>query len=316
MFLLKLFGLQHTILDEIDVIQSTMSSQTPQSKTSTVTADGVEIFYRSAGSLSAKVILLLHGFPSSSHMFRNLIPALAVRYRVIAPDLPGFGFTVVPQERKYEYTFENLASTIKAFLDALGIQEFAVYIFDYGAPVTFRLALDRPQAVKAIITQNGNAYVEGLGEEFWAPLRKYWESDSHEDREAIRTAALNFETTKWQYVYGSPHPEAIPPESYYLDAALLARPGNQDIQLDLFRDYKSNVTLYNRFQEYLGTSGVPVLAVWGRNDPIFVAAGAEAYMKHSKDLELHFLDAGHFALETNELEVSKLMIGFLERHKF
>jgi pimeloyl-ACP methyl ester carboxylesterase len=279
-------------------------------------ADGVEVFYRSAGSPSASVILLLHGFPSSSHMFRNLIPILATRYRVIAPDLPGFGFTLVPPDRKYEYTFANLTRTIQAFLDTLNIQKFAVYIFDYGAPVAFRLALDHPRAITAIVTQNGNAYVEGLGDEFWLPLRKYWASDSHEDRENLRTAALNFETTKWQYVFGSPHPEAIPPETYHLDSALLTQPGSHDIQLDLFRDYKNNVALYPRFQEYLETSGVPVLVVWGKNDSIFVAAGAEAYKKHVKDVEMHFLDAGHFALETNEPEVSKLMIGFFEKLKF
>lgn len=280
---------------------------------STITADGVEVFYRSAGSPSAKVILLLHGFPSSSHMFRNLIPILATRYRVIAPDLPGFGFTVVPPERKYEYTFANLTHTIQTFLDTLSIQKFALYIFDYGAPVAFRPALNRPQAITAIVTQNGNAYEKGLGEEFWAPLRDYWVSGSHGDREKLRIAALNFDTTKWQYVFGSPHPDAIPPESYHLDSALLTRPGNQDIQLDLFRDYKNNVVLYDRFHEYLKTSGVPVLVAWGKNDPIFVAAGAEAYKKHAKDVEVHFLDAGHFALETNEVEVSKLMIGFFEK---
>jgi pimeloyl-ACP methyl ester carboxylesterase len=290
-----------------------MSSETPQTKISTITADGVEVFYRSAGSPSVKVILLLHGFPSSSHMFRNLIPILATQYRVIAPDLPGFGFTVVPPERKYEYTFTNLTHTIQAFLDTLNIQKFAVYIFDYGAPVALRLALNRPQAITAIVTQNGNAYEEGLGKEFWAPLREYWASDSHEDREKLRSAALNFETTKWQYVFGSPHPDAIPPESYHLDSALLTRSGNQDIQLDLFRDYKNNVVLYDRFHDYLETSGVPVLVAWGKNDPIFVAAGAEAYKKHAKDVEIHFLDAGHFALETNELEVSKLMIGFFNK---
>jgi pimeloyl-ACP methyl ester carboxylesterase len=290
-----------------------MSSEIPRTKISTITADGVEVFYRSAGPPSAKVILLLHGFPSSSHMFRNLIPILATRYRVIAPDLPGFGFTIVPPERKYMYTFANLTHTIQAFLDALSIQKFAVYIFDYGAPVALRLALNRPQAITAIVTQNGNAYEEGLGEEFWTPLREYWASDSHEDKEKLRIAALNFETTKWQYVFGSPHPEAIPPESYHLDSALLTRLGNHDIQLDLFRDYKNNVALYPRFHEYLEASSVPVLVAWGKNDSIFVAAGAEAYKKHVKDVEVHFLDAGHFALETNELEVSKLMIEFFEK---
>jgi pimeloyl-ACP methyl ester carboxylesterase len=246
-------------------------------------------------------------------MFRNLIPLLATRYRIVAPDLPGFGFTVVPPGRQYEYTFANLTQTIQAFLNALGIQKCAVYIFDYGAPVALRLALNRPQAITAIVAQNGNAYEEGLGEEFWAPLREYWASDSPQDRAKLRGAALNFATTEWQYVFGSPNPAAIPPESYHLDSALLARPANNDVQLDLFRDYKTNVALYPRFQEYLETSRVPVLVLWGKNDPIFVAAGAEAYRKHAKDVEVHYLDAGHFALETNELEVSKLMIGFLKK---
>jgi len=291
-----------------------MSSTIPQTRISTITADGVEIFYRSAGSLSAPVILLLHGFPSSSHMFRNLIPLLSTRYHVIAPDLPGFGFTSVPTEREYEYTFANLTHTIESFLDTLNIQKFAVYIFDYGAPVAFRLALDRPNAITAIITQNGNAYEEGLGKEFWSPIQAYWQSDSKEDREKIRTAALIFELTKWQYTFGSPHPNAIPPESYSLDSAMLARPGNQDIQLDLLRDYRTNIELYPRFHRYLETSSVPVLAVWGKNDPIFIAAGAEAYHKDAKDLEIHYLDAGHFALETNEDEISRLILGFFEKH--
>jgi len=290
-----------------------MASHASQTRISTITADGIEIFYRSAGSSSSPVILLLHGFPSSSHMYRNLIPLLSTHYHVIAPDLPGFGFSSVPAERQYSYTFANLTSTTEAFLDALKIQNFAVYIFDYGAPVALRLALNRPKAITAIVTQNGNAYEEGLGADFWAPIQAYWRSDSKEDREKIRGAVLNFETTKWQYVFGSPHPEAIPPESYYLDAALLEREGNKDIQLDLLRDYKNNVSLYPAFHEYFQKSGVPVLAVWGKNDPAFIAPGAEAYKKDVKDIEVHYLDAGHFALETNEVEVSELIIGFLKR---
>lgn len=278
---------------------------------STIKADGVEIFYRSAGSPSAPVILLLHGFPSSSHMFRNLIPLLSTKYHVVAPDLPGYGFTVVPDERKYEYTFASLTHTVEAFVDALNIRKFAVYIFDYGSPTALRLALDHPKAITAIITQNGNAYDEGLGAEFWAPIQAYWKSDSREDRENIRAAALNFNLTKWQYTFGSPHPNDIPPEAYHLDAVLMDRPGNQEIQLDLLRDYKTNVDLYPQFHKYFRTSGVPVLAVWGKNDPIFVAPGAEAYRKDVKDIEINYLDAGHFALETNEVEVSKLILEFL-----
>lgn len=288
-------------------------NMSPQTEMATINADGVEVFYRSAGSKSAPVVLLLHGFPSSSHMFRNLIPRLSTRYRVIAPDLPGFGFTVVPAERGYEYTFANLATTIEAFLDALSIKKFAVYIFDYGAPTAFRIALNRPHAITALVTQNGNAYEEGLGADFWAPLQQYWATGNLEDREKIRGAALNFETTKWQYTFGSPHPESIPPEAYHLDTALILRPGNQDIQLDILYDYRTNITLYPKFHEYLRSSSVPVLAVWGKNDPIFVPAGAEGFKKDVKDLEINYLDAPHFALETNEVDMAKLMISFFEK---
>lgn len=279
----------------------------------TVKADGINVFYRHAGPPDAPTILLLHGYPSSSHMFRNLIPRLAPKYRVIAPDLPGFGFTSVPDSLNYEYTFANLSKTLTAFVDALGLKRFAMYIFDYGAPTGLRFALERPEAVAAIITQNGNAYTEGFGAEFWAPLQKYWASGSSEDREAIR-GATTLDVTKWQYTNGSPNPDAIQPEAYYLDQALMDRPGNKDIQLDLFYDYRTNVPLYPRFQEYFRNSNVPVLAIWGKNDTIFIAPGAEAYRRDVKKLELHWLDAGHFALETNEDEVAKQIQRFLEKH--
>ncbi|KAI3327934.1 alpha/beta-hydrolase [Xylariaceae sp. AK1471] len=278
-----------------------------------VTADGINIFYREAGAKDAPVILLLHGFPSSSFMFRNLIPLLAKSYRVIAPDLPGYGFTEVPAQRQYEYTFANLAETIGSFLDALEIKRFAVYIFDYGAPTGLRLALNRPESVSAIISQNGNAYEEGFGKDFWAPIMKYWASGSLEDREAL-LPALTFGTTKSQYVDGSPHPGKVEPETYHLDQALMDQPGNKDIQLDLFYDYRTNVGLYPKFQKYFRDSNVPVLAVWGKNDVIFIPPGAEAFKRDVKDLELHFLDAGHFALETNEVEVARLIESFLKRH--
>jgi pimeloyl-ACP methyl ester carboxylesterase len=279
-----------------------------------VKADGVEIFYRSAGSKSAPAVLLLHGFPSSSHMFRNLIPLLSAQYRVIAPDLPGFGFTVVPTERKYEYTFANLATTIEAFLDALSIEKFAVYIFDYGAPTAFRIALNRPHAITALVTQNGNAYEEGLGADFWAPIQQYWATGENEIKEKIRATALNFDTTKWQYTFGSPHPDAISPETYHLDTALMMRPGNQDIQLEILYDYRTNIPLYPKFHQWLRASAVPVLAVWGKNDPIFVPAGAEGYKKDVKDLEIHYLDAPHFALETNEVAMAAFMMDFFKKH--
>ena len=279
----------------------------------TVKADGINVFYRHAGPPDAPTVLLLHGYPSSSHMFRNLIPRLAPKYRVIAPDLPGFGFTSVPDSLNYEYTFANLSKTLTAFVDALGLKRFAMYIFDYGAPTGLRFALERPEAVAAIITQNGNAYTEGFGAEFWAPLQKYWASGSSEDREAIR-GATTLDVTKWQYTNGSPNPDAIQPEAYYLDQALMDRPGNKDIQLDLFYDYRTNVPLYPRFQEYFRNSNVPVLAIWGKNDTIFIAPGAEAYRRDVKKLDFHWLDAGHFALETNEDEVAKQIQRFLEKH--
>ncbi len=284
-------------------------------KISTINVDGIEVFYRSAGSPTAPVVLLLHGFPSSSHMFRNLIPLLSSKYHVIAPDLPGYGFTVVPPPRKYIYSFESLTNTVSSFLDALSIQKFAVYIFDYGAPTAFRLALERPGAITALITQNGNAYIEGLGKDFWAPIKAYWNSGASKDRETIRTAALNFDTTKWQYTFGSPHPEAIPPEAYYLDTALGERPGNQEIQLDLLYDYRTNVDLYPKFQAWLRNGGFKVLAIWGKHDQIFVKEGAEAFKKDVGEdrLELKWIDAGHFALETNEEEVAGLIGSFLER---
>jgi pimeloyl-ACP methyl ester carboxylesterase len=280
--------------------------------TSRVKADGVEIFYRHAGSPTAPTILLLHGYPTSSHMFRNLIPLLSAKYHVVAPDLPGYGFTVVPAERAYTYTFAAFAATTAAFLDALAIKKFALYIFDYGAPTGLRLALQRPDAVAAIVTQNGNAYVEGFGETFWAPIRKYWASGSGEDRDALRPA-LELEATKWQYTNGAPDPGALQPETWTLDQALMEREGNKEVQLDVFYDYRTNVELYPAFQEYFRKSGVPVLAAWGKNDDIFVPAGAEAYGRDAKRFELKWLDAGHFALETNEEVMARWIGEFLEK---
>jgi pimeloyl-ACP methyl ester carboxylesterase len=276
-----------------------------------ITADGLNIFYREAGPKDAPKILLLHGFPSSSHQYRNLIPLLSQKYNVLAPDLPGFGFTEIPEARSYSYTFDSLTTSVEAFLDALNIKKFSVYIFDYGAPTALRLALRRPEAVQAIISQNGNAYEDGLGE-FWDPLRALWKSNSTEDREKVRAGFLNLEATKWQYVDGSKSP--IAPEAYWLDYALLSRPGNQDIQLDLFYDYRNNVKLYPEFQEYFRKSQVPVLAPWGKNDTIFIAAGAEAFKKHLPNAEIHLLDAGHFAVETNTVEIANLILEFLKKN--
>ncbi|KAL8919369.1 MAG: hypothetical protein Q9208_006822 [Pyrenodesmia sp. 3 TL-2023] len=277
--------------------------------------NGIEVFYRHAGPANAPVLLLLHGFPSSSHQFRNLIPLLSTHYRVIAPDLPGYGFTTIPDSLHYEYTFANLTNTIDTFLANLAIKRFAMYIFDYGAPVGLRLALKHPDAVTAIITQNGNAYEEGFGPEFWAPVRSYWASNAPAEREELRKNVLNLETTIWQYEFGNPHPEKIQPESYYLDQALLERPGNKEVQLDLLYDYQSNVALYPVFQKWIRESKVPVLAMWGDKDIIFVPAGAEAFRKdvETSRLEIRFVDAGHFALETNEELYAEAIGGFLAK---
>lgn len=278
-----------------------------------VNVDGLSLFYRTAGLETNPTILLLHGFPSSSHQYRKLIPLLADKYHVLAPDLPGFGFTEVPESRQYAYTFDSLAKTVSAFLDKLSVSSFSVYIFDYGAPTGLRLALERPDAVKAIISQNGNAYDEGLGD-FWDPIRKYWVSGAQADREALKPALLGFAPTKWQYEYGSPDTEAIAPETYTLDYALLSRPGNNDIQLDLFKDYANNLPLYPKFQEYFRKSKVPLLAVWGKNDLIFVPPGAEAFKRDLPDAEVHLIDAGHFAVETHTATIAKLIREFLEKN--
>lgn len=283
---------------------------TPLTSIRRIEADGIQVFYRAAGDPRAPVVLLLHGFPASSFMFRELIPRLADRYRVIAPDLPGFGFTEVPGQRKYSYTFDALARTITAFTEALKIESYALYVFDYGAPTGFRLAMAHPERVTAIVSQNGNAYEEGLGDA-WGPIRKYWAESTAENRKVIRDNVLTLEGTRWQYTHGVANPESIPPESYTLDTALFERPGNKDIQLDLFLDYASNVKLYPKFQEYFRKSKPPLLAIWGKNDPFFVPAGAEAFRTDIPGARVQFLDTGHFALETHVIEIASAMKEFL-----
>lgn len=283
----------------------------PRTSIHRVAADGVEVFYRAAGQVSAPVVLLLHGFPTSSFMFRELIPRLASDYRVIAPDLPGFGFTQIRAERKYVYSFDQLAFTIDAFTRALKIERYAIYVFDYGAPTGFRLAMAHPDRVTAIVSQNGNAYEDGLGEA-WGPIRKYWSAPTAENRDILRKSILTEGGTRWQYTQGVTNPESVPPESYTLDTVLLERPGNKEIQLDLFLDYASNVRLYPKFQEYFRKSKPPLLAVWGKNDPFFIPAGAEAFRKDIPDAKIQFLDTGHFALETHVVEIASTMRHFLE----
>jgi pimeloyl-ACP methyl ester carboxylesterase len=255
------------------------------------------------------VVLLLHGFPTSSFQYRELIPRLADKYRVIAPDLPGFGFTEVPAERGYTYSFDNLAKTVEAFTEALHLSHYALYVFDYGAPTGFRLAMAHPQRVTAIVSQNGNAYEEGLGDA-WQPIQRYWREPTLEHRNAIRSG-LTLEGMRHEYSVGIPDPSLIKPEGYTLDAALLARPGNVDIQLDLFLDYANNVKLYPRFQEYFRTAKPPLLAVWGKFDPYFVPAGAEAFKKDIPHATVKFLPTGHFALETHLQEIAIAMREFL-----
>jgi pimeloyl-ACP methyl ester carboxylesterase len=286
-------------------------SAVPVTSVHKVEADGVEVFYRAAGDPNAPVVLLLHGFPTSSFMFRELIPRLADQFRVIAPDLPGFGFTEVPETRKYTYSFDALAHTIEAFTDTLGLNRYAIYVFDYGAPTGFRLAMAHPERVTAIVSQNGNAYEEGLGDA-WGPIRAYWAQPTAENREVIRKNILNLEGTRWQYTHGVAHPESVAPESYTLDAALLERKGNTDIQLDLFLDYASNVKLYPRFQEYFRKSKPPLLAIWGKHDPFFIPPGAEAYRKDLPNAKVQFLDTGHFATETHVVEIAAAMREFFE----
>ena len=276
-----------------------------------IEADGVRVFYRAAGDPDAPVVLLLHGFPASSFMFRELIPRLASEYRVIAPDLPGFGFTQVPAERKYVYSFDRLAATLNAFTQALKLRRCALYVFDYGAPTGFRLAMAHPDRITAIVSQNGNAYEEGLGDS-WGPIRKYWAEPSAENRETIRRNILTLDGTRWQYTHGVSDPESIPPESWTLDAALLERPGNKEIQLDLFLDYASNIRLYPAFQDYFRKAHPPLLAIWGKNDPFFIPAGAEAYRKDIPNARVELLDTGHFALESHVVEIADEMKKFLK----
>ena len=270
----------------------------------------VEVFYREAGAADAPVILLLHGFPTSGHMFRNLIPELSTRYRVIAPDLPGFGQTKTPPRGSFDYSFDALADVIGGFVDALGLTRYAIYIFDYGAPTGLRLAMAHPERVTAIISQNGNAYIEGLSKE-WEPWQTYWREPTPEHREATR-GALSDEAIRFQYEHGAPT-NLVSPDGYLLDTLYMHRPDAEEIQLDLILSYRTNVALYPDFQAYFRAHRPPLLAVWGKNDPFFLPVGADAYQRDIPDAEIHFLDTGHFALETHHQEIAGLMHEFLGR---
>jgi pimeloyl-ACP methyl ester carboxylesterase len=276
----------------------------------TQTVGDVELFYREAGPVDAPVVLLLHGFPTSSHMFRDLIPALAGRYRVIAPDLPGFGQTRAPPRGAFDYEFENLSAIIEGFVQAIGLVRYALYIFDYGAPVGLRLAMRHPDRVTAIVTQNGNAYAEGLSAE-WGPWQTYWRDPTPDHREATRPS-LSDDAIIFQYHHGAPA-DLVAPDGWMLDIVYMHRPGAEDIQLDLILSYRTNVALYPDFQAYFRRYRPPVLAVWGRHDPFFIPPGAEAYRRDNPDAEIHFLDTGHFALETHHQDIAALMHAFLGR---
>jgi len=275
----------------------------------TVDVDGVKIFYREAGHVDAPAILLLHGFPSASHMFRDLIPELAGEFRVIAPDLPGFGQSAAQSRATFAYTFDHLARVIARFTEVIGLARYALYVFDYGAPVGLRLAVAHPERVAAIISQNGNAYLEGLSDG-WNPIRAYWDNPTMENRVALR-AFLTPETTLFQYTRGVADPSLVSPDGRSLDDFYLARPGNDQIQLDLFLDYRSNLDAYPAFQDYFRTHRPPLLATWGRNDPFFLPAGAEAFRRDIPDAVIRFFDTGHFALETHAREIGAEIRTFL-----
>jgi pimeloyl-ACP methyl ester carboxylesterase len=278
----------------------------------TTEVDGIKVFYREAQNVDAPKLLLLHGFPTAGHMFRELIPLLAGRFHLVAPDLPGFGLSDMPSREKFNYTFDNIACVIERFTEIIGFDRFALYVFDYGAPTGFRMAVRRPERITAIISQNGNAYEEGLSEG-WTPIRAYWEDASQANRKALR-AFLTPETTSWQYTHGVTDATTVSPDGQNFDNFYLARPGADEVQLDLFGDYKSNVALYPSFQQYFRTHKPPLLAVWGKNDPFFLPPGAEAFRRDIPEAEVRFFDTGHFALETHHAEIARVIGDFLSKH--
>lgn len=275
----------------------------------TADVDGFEVFYREAGDRSKPTLLLLHGFPSSGHMFRDLIPLLADRFHLVAPDLPGFGRSALPSRRDFTYSFDNLARVTGRFTEVIGLDRFAIYVFDYGAPTGFRIALAHPERITAIVSQNGNAYVEGLSEG-WNPIQRYWREPSEVNRQALRDF-LTPASIRWQYEHGVPDVTRVPPDGSALDAFYMLRPEAEEIQLDLFLDYASNVALYPDFQAYFRQHRPKLLAIWGRHDPFFLPPGAEAYKRDLPDAEIRFLDTGHFALETHAAEIAQAIGDFL-----
>ena len=278
-------------------------------KNQTITVDGQTIFYREAGDKEKPTILLLHGFPTSSHMFRNVIPALADKFHLVAPDYPGFGYSSMPPVDTFEYTFDHLAEIMDKFVTQIGLERYSLYVMDYGAPVGYRIAVKHPEKIKALIVQNGNAYDEGLGE-FWEPLRAYWSDPNEKNKNALKKF-LTLEATRWQYTHGVKNENAISPDNWIHDQSLLDRPGNNEIQLQLFYDYKSNPPLYPQWQEYFRKYQPPTLVVWGRNDIIFSKEGAIPYQRDLKDVQIHLLNTGHFALEEEGELIAELISRFL-----
>jgi pimeloyl-ACP methyl ester carboxylesterase len=278
-----------------------------------VNIDGLDIFYREAGRKDVPTILLLHGFPTSSHMFRNLIPALADEFRLVAPDYPGFGHSSAPPVGQFDYTFDKLADVVEKFIQQIGLRNYALYVQDYGAPLGYRLAVRHPERVAALVVQNGNAYEEGLNNDFWKPLKAYWQDRSEKNAEPLRKF-LTLEATKWQYTHGVRNIEAISPDTWTIDQALLDRPGNKEIQLALFYSYGSNPAQYPHWHDYFRKHQPPTLIVWGKNDTIFPPAGAEPYKRDLQNIEYHLLETGHFALEEDGDEIASLMRQFLRRH--
>jgi pimeloyl-ACP methyl ester carboxylesterase len=279
----------------------------------TVKVDGLDIFYREAGPADAKTILLLHGFPTSSHMFRNLIPMLSDRFHLVAPDYPGFGNSSMPSVDEYDYTFDSFAGVIDGFTEKLDLHKFSLYVMDYGAPVGYRMAVKHPARIESLIVQNGNAYEEGL-RDFWDPIKAYWKDKSEENADTLRNSLLTIEATKWQYTNGVRNPETIAPENWFNDQHLMDRPGNKDIQLQLFYDYCSNLPLYPKWQSYFREYQPPTLIVWGKNDYIFPAEGAHPYRRDLNTVDFHLLDTGHFALEEDGDEIAHLITCFMAQH--
>lgn len=300
------------MLPSVPAAAASPSAQSHAPSHHTVQVDGVEVFYREAGPKNAPVLVLLHGLPSSSHMFRRLMPMLADRYRVIAPDYPGFGASAAPSPADYDYSFDRLAVTVDRLLEKLQVERYSLYVFDYGAPVGFRLAAAHPERIESLIVQNGNAYEEGMGK-LWDPLRAYWQDPTAQRAELIAQKLLSLESTKWHYLEGVRDPAAIAPENWLLDQALLDRPGLREIQLRLLRDYGSNPGRYPAWQAYFRKYQPPTLIVWGKNDPIFLAAGAQAYLRDLPNARLRFYDTGHFALEEDLVPIAGEIGEFMDR---